>query len=140
MNRTFFNEIFMRAKKPRCWFSWFPWKVSLHITDLSKKELLHPLLLCFLKPLCSMACSPSTTLLSNSLHLNKITNQCLLHPHPPLSLNQNLPIYSNNSFKLSTTRQRVITTIPSASGSAGKLSLTLLIVIIIHKSLHLLFG
>lgn len=62
-----------------------------------------------------MACS--TTLLSNSFHLNQLTNKCKLHVYSTLSLNQNLPIYSNNPLKLhhvSTT-----TTIPFASPSAG---------------------
>ncbi|KAK7337018.1 hypothetical protein VNO77_17575 [Canavalia gladiata] len=66
-----------------------------------------------------MACSPSTTLLSNSLHLNKPTNMCRLHVHPTIPLNQNLPIYSkNNILKLSTNQHHVITT-PFASGAAG---------------------
>lgn len=61
-----------------------------------------------------MACS--TTLLSNSFHLNQLTNKCKLHLYPTLSLNQNhLPIYSNNPLKL----HHVSTTIPFASGSAG---------------------
>ncbi|XP_004493935.1 thioredoxin-like protein AAED1, chloroplastic [Cicer arietinum] len=67
-----------------------------------------------------MASSPSTTLLSNSLHFNQIANQCKLHAYSTLSLNQNnIPIYSNNQLKLSTTLHHVSTTIPFASGSAG---------------------
>ncbi|XP_061366648.1 thioredoxin-like protein AAED1, chloroplastic [Gastrolobium bilobum] len=65
-----------------------------------------------------MACFPSTTFLSNSLHLNKNTNQCLLHVYSTLSLNQNLRIYSKNLLKLSPTRYHV-TTVPCATGSAG---------------------
>lgn len=60
-----------------------------------------------------MACS--TTLLSNSFHLNQLTNKFKLHVYPTLSLNQNFPIYSNNPLKL----HPVSTTIPFASGSAG---------------------
>ncbi|KAL5059920.1 hypothetical protein RYX36_031524 [Vicia faba] len=59
-----------------------------------------------------MACSSSTTLLSNSLHINQITIQ---HVSPIVSLNRKLPIYSKKPLKLSTTT----TTIPFASGSAG---------------------
>ncbi|XP_027352638.1 thioredoxin-like protein AAED1, chloroplastic [Abrus precatorius] len=65
-----------------------------------------------------MACSPSATLLSNSLHLNKTTSLCRLHVHPTLPPKQNLRIYSKNIFRLSTTLHRV-TNIPFASASAG---------------------
>ncbi|XP_020213452.1 thioredoxin-like protein AAED1, chloroplastic [Cajanus cajan] len=65
-----------------------------------------------------MACSPSTTLVSNSLHLNKSTTQCRLHVHPTLSLNQNLRIYSKNFLKLSTTRYHATNT-PFVAASAG---------------------
>lgn len=106
-------------------------------------------LFCFLRP-CSMACSPSTTLLSNSLHLNNNTNQCRLHHHvypTTLSLNQkNLRLYSKNLLKLSTTWHRV-STITSASGSAGKFSFSIfwfsevaLISITIHNHLSILIA
>lgn len=65
-----------------------------------------------------MACSPSTTLLSNSLHLNKTTSLSRLHVHPTLSLNQNLPIYSKNLLKLSTTQYHATIT-PFVAASAG---------------------
>ncbi|CAK8543794.1 unnamed protein product [Lathyrus sativus] len=64
-----------------------------------------------------MASSSSTTLLSNSLHINQITIHNRLHVSPTVSLNQKLPIYSKNPLKLSTTT--TTTTIPFASGSAG---------------------
>lgn len=81
-----------------------------------------PLLFCFLRP-CSMACSLSATLVSNSLHLNRITSHCCLHlHHPTLSLHQNLPIYSKNLPKLLTTQNHATTT-PFASGTAGKFCL-----------------
>ncbi|KAK7245192.1 hypothetical protein RIF29_40027 [Crotalaria pallida] len=74
-----------------------------------------------------MASSLSTTLLSNSLHLNNATNHCQLHvPHATtLSLNQNLRICSKNlnSLKLSSTRYNV--TMPFAASSAGVESSTL---------------
>ncbi|XP_014495826.1 thioredoxin-like protein AAED1, chloroplastic isoform X2 [Vigna radiata var. radiata] len=66
-----------------------------------------------------MACSLSATLVSNSLHLNRITSHCCLHlHHPTLSLHQNLPIYSKNLPKLLTTQNHATTT-PFASGTAG---------------------
>ncbi|CAJ1895464.1 unnamed protein product [Sphenostylis stenocarpa] len=65
-----------------------------------------------------MACSLSTTLVSNSLHLNRTTNQCRLLVHPTLSLNQNLPIYSKNLPKLLTTQYHE-TTARFASSAAG---------------------
>ncbi|WJX84569.1 hypothetical protein P8452_67134 [Trifolium repens] len=66
-----------------------------------------------------MASSPSTTLLSNSLHINQIANHYNLSNLYPttLSLNQNLPIYSKNPLKLSTTILKHH--VPFASGSAG---------------------
>ncbi|KAL2345018.1 hypothetical protein Fmac_006303 [Flemingia macrophylla] len=65
-----------------------------------------------------MACSPSTTLVPNSLHLNKTITQCRLHVHPTLSLNRNLRIYSKNLLKLSTTQYHV-THMPFVAASAG---------------------
>ncbi|CAL5193992.1 unnamed protein product [Lathyrus oleraceus] len=62
-----------------------------------------------------MACSSSTTLLSNSLHINQISIHNRLHVSPKVSPNQKLPIYSKNPLKLSTTT----TTIPFALDSAG---------------------
>ncbi|KAL9331931.1 hypothetical protein ACSQ67_001541 [Phaseolus vulgaris] len=66
-----------------------------------------------------MACSLSTTVVSNSLHLNRTTTHCCLHLHPTLSLHQNLPIYCKNLPKLLTTQNHATIT-PFASGSAGK--------------------
>lgn len=65
-----------------------------------------------------MACSLSTTVVSNSLHLNRTTTHCCLHLHPTLSLHQNLPIYCKNLPKLLTTQNHATIT-PFASGSAG---------------------
>ncbi|KAK7285110.1 hypothetical protein RJT34_19869 [Clitoria ternatea] len=70
-----------------------------------------------------MACSPPSTLLSNSLHHNKTTRQCRLHVHPTLSLNQHLRIYPKNSLKLSKNQYHA-TTISFASTSTESAELS----------------